>query len=186
MKSPDRRRPLLAVALACLVLAFAGSVPAQTGSVMKDPTEVLKKYLSLDAHGARLQPLSWESQKPYITWTEEPAWGRVVVISGYTVPMDVKDWEVRANLDVVIPVDFDVVGHLYWESATFLSEPKVERVSFHIKAVHGLWRIIEPMMPPHVDQKRMINFVRQSLLTETDVAKLDRLAALRDDLRKAR
>ena len=186
MKLPDFHRRLVVVALACSVLASAGSAPAQTGSVMKDPTEVLKKYLSLDAHGARLQPLSWESQKPYVAWTEEPAWGRVVVISGYTVPMDVKDWEVRANLDVVIPVDFNVVGHLYWEHATFLSERKIERVSFHIKAVHGLWRIIEPMVPPHVDQKRMINFVRQSLLTETDVAKLDRLAALRDDLRKAR
>jgi hypothetical protein len=172
--------------IACCLLAFTATASAQTASVMKDPTEMLKKYLSLDAHGARLQPLSWESQKPYISWSDEPAWGHVVVITGYTVPMEVKDWEVRANLDVVIPVDFNVVGLIYWEQAAFLEEPKVERVAFHIKAINGQWRIVEPMTPPHVDQKRMVNFVRQSLLTETDVAKLDRLTALRNDLRKAR
>jgi hypothetical protein len=176
---------ICAAAVLCLLLAVLPGAEAQTGSITKDPTEILKRYVKLDANGARLEPLSWESQKPYINWKEEPAWGRVVVITGYTIAYNLKDWEVRGNLDVVIPVEFTVVGQMYWEEATFLREPAVERVPFHIKEVNGVWRIVEPQLPPHVERKRLINFVRQAALTETERRRVARLSELRDELAKA-
>jgi hypothetical protein len=175
-----------ALAAAIVLLAAAPDAAAQTGSLYKDPTEVLKKYLTLDSRGARLEALTSEAERPYVVWKEEPAWGHTVVIKSFTILSDVKDWEVRANLDVVIPVDFDVIGRVYWEQATFLAEPTIERVGFHIKNVNGLWRIVEPLVPPHVEQKRMTNFVRQALLAETNPQRQGRLTELRDDVGKAR
>jgi hypothetical protein len=169
-----------------LFAVLGGEGWAQTGSIYKDPTEVLKRYLKLDANGARLEALSSESQRPYVAWKDEPAWGQVVVITGFTIANEVKDWQVLGNLDVIVPVDFAVVGLMYWEQATYLSEPKVERIEFRIKEVNGLWRITEPQMPPHVDQKRLVNFVRQAMLTERDAARLTRLTELRNELQKAR
>ncbi|MER3425416.1 MAG: hypothetical protein C4293_21450, partial [Nitrospiraceae bacterium] len=135
--------------------------------------------------GARLEAISWESQKPYIGWKEEPVWGHVVVISTYEVLEDIRQWEVKNSLDVVIPVEFKVLGAVYLEKATFLFEPQVERIGFRVKAVQGLWRIVEPIVPPHVGQKRMINFVRQAMIEETDPTRLAALTSLRDELRKA-
>ena len=158
---------------------------AQTGALNKDPTDVLKKYLSLDLHGARLEPLSQEALKPFVLWKDEPVWGQVVVVSSFQVPDDLKRWQVISNLDVVIPVAFQVLGSVYLESGTFLEDRKTEEIQFHVKAVSGLWRIVDPMLPPHVGQKRMVNYVRQALLEEKEPSKVEKLTMLRDALRKA-
>jgi len=42
------------------------------------------------------------------------------------------------------------------------------------------------MLPPHVGQKRMMNFVREALVKEAEPAKRESLAALQDELRKAK
>jgi hypothetical protein len=177
----------ISIAVVFFVSLLVGSDSgAQTGALTKDPTEVLKKYLALEAHGARLEAISWESEKPYVAWKQEPFWGHAIVITEYKIMDRLADWEVRGNLDVVIPVEFKVLGRLYWEQAHFMSDPKTERVGFHIKAVNSMWRIIDPMLPPHVSQKRMISYVREAMVAETDSVRLEKLTALRDDVRKAR
>jgi hypothetical protein len=55
-----------------------------------------------------------------------------------------------------------------------------------VKAIKNRWKIVEPMIPPHVGQKRMVNFVREAWVKETDPAKQDRLRVLQDELRKAK
>jgi hypothetical protein len=159
---------------------------AQTGALNSDPADVVKKYLSLDMKGARLESLSRESLLPYIDWRDEPAWGRVVVTEDYTVITDIKQWEVISLMDVWIPVKVRVVGSVYWETASFLPEPKEEEIRFRVKAVVGRWRIAEPMLPPHVGRKRMMNFVRQAILEERDPVKQARLAELENELRSVR
>jgi hypothetical protein len=169
-----------------LGLALGSDGRAQTGALSKDPTEVLKKYVTLDYHGVRLEPLSQEAIRPYVTWKEEPVWGQVVVVSEYDIPLDLQRWQVLGNLEVIIPVAFKVLGSVYLESATFLEDPKTEEVRFHVKAVSGLWRIIGPMMPPHVSQKRMVNYVREAALEEQEPSRLEKLTQLKDALKKAR
>jgi hypothetical protein len=173
------------VSLLLLLLAGGEEGLAQMGALKKDPSAILKKYLSLDMKGARLDPLSWEAQRPLISWEEEPIWGRIVVVTDYLVSEEVKDWEVKGNLDVVIPVEFKVLGSVYLDQATFLAESQVERIHFRVKAVRGLWRIVEPLLPPHIGQKRMLYFVRQAMLEESEPSRLAMLTALRDDLKKA-
>lgn len=165
---------------------MSGDTLAQTGALNKDPTDVVKKYVTLDFHGVRLEPISQEALKPYVTWRDEPLWGQVVVVSEYELVQDMKRWQVLGNLDVIIPVEFKVLGSVYLESATFLEERRTEEIRFHVKAVSGLWRILEPIMPPHVSQKRMVSYVREATLEEREPSRAEKLGYLRDALKKAR
>jgi len=172
--------------LLALVALSAGDGIAQTGSLKHSPAEVVKRYLTLDNKGARLDAMSVETVASYTSWEEEPAWGHVVVTRGFVVAEQYRQWEVIDRLEIVIPVTFQVIGSVYLETAGFVQEVQTEEIRFRVKAVKDRWRIVEPMLPPHVGQKRMVNFVREAWVKETDPAKRDRLGTLQDELRKAK
>jgi hypothetical protein len=171
--------------LLVLVLSY-GDGFAQTGSLKHSPAEVVQRYLTLDFKGARLDAMSIETVASYKSWEEEPAWGRVVVTRGFVVAEQYRQWDVIDRLEVVIPVTFQVIGSVYLETAGFVQEVETEEIRFRVKAIKNRWRIVEPIFPPHVGQKRMVNFVREAWLKETDPAKRDRLGVLQDELRKAK
>jgi hypothetical protein len=170
-----------------MVAALSSSaVWAQSGSTDHSPTEIVRRYVTLDQKGARLDAMSYETLMPYVDWRQEPAWGRLVVIQEVTVPEDYRQWEVVNKLEVVIPVTYRVLGFVYLETAAFVPDGTVEEVRFRIKAVENKWRIVEPVIPPHVGVKRMLNFVRESALHEPDGGNKRALAELEDSLRKAK
>jgi hypothetical protein len=177
------------VFILCQLLALvlsAGDGLAQTASVKHSPADVVKRYVTLDYKGARLDAMSTETVASYTGWNEEPAWGHVVVTRGFVVAEHYRQWEVIDRLEIVIPVTFLVIGSVYLETAGFVQDVETEEVRFRVKAVNNRWKIVEPMLPPHVGQKRMVNFVREALLKETDPAKRDRLGVLQEELRKAK
>jgi hypothetical protein len=178
------------VATLILLAALAGSerspVWAQTGGLIHSPAEIVKKYFELDQKGAKLDSMSLEAMAPYRGWDTEPVWGKVIVIRGFSVAEHHRDWEVVNRLEVVIPVTFDVLGAVYLETAGFLSEASVEEIRVRVKSVRNRWRIIEPVLPPHVGQKRMINFVKEAWVKETEPTKRESLAALQSELRKVK
>jgi len=167
-------------------LFIASPAAAQTGSLKHSPSDVVKRYLMLDYKGARIDAMSVETVASYTSWHEEPAWGHVVVTRGFVVAEHYRQWEVIDSLEVVIPVTFQVIGSVYLETAGFVQEVETEEVRFRVKAVRNRWRITEPILPPHVGQKRMVNFVREAWMKEADPAKRDRLGALQDELRKVK
>ena len=63
----------------------------------------------------------------YVDWKEEPAWGKVIVISGFRVPDDFRQWEIVNRLEVVVPVEFHVLGVMYLDTAGFVPEPGTEQ-----------------------------------------------------------
>ncbi|MBS0181704.1 MAG: hypothetical protein JSS39_04830 [Nitrospira sp.] len=173
------------IALAVLVPAVPSNAQlTPSGSMRRSPVEVVKRYVLLDQKGARLDAPSFETVTPYIEWREEPAWGRVVVVQKTTVPEDYREWEILNNLEVIIPVTFHVLGSVYLETATFVPEETTEEVRFHVKVVENFWRIVDPMIPPHVGLKRMVSFAREAEAHEQDRAQRIALAALIDSLRK--
>ena len=192
MKSEHRMTPNgmgLRLFILCQLLALVFSAVdglAQTGSLKHSPAEVVKRYLALDSKGAQLDAMSVETVASYRSWVEEPNWGHVVVTQGFVVAEQYRQWEVIDRLEVVIPVTFQVIGSVYLETPRFVREAATEEVRFRVKAVKNRWRIVEPMLPPHVGQQRMVNFVRESWVKETDPAKRDSLGALQDELRKAK
>jgi hypothetical protein len=174
--------------LALAVLSLAATSHAQvspSGSIKRSPAEVVKRYVLLDQKGARLDAPSFDTLTPYIYWKEEPAWGRVVVIEETSVPDDYRKWEILNNLEVVIPVTFHVRGAVYLENATFIPEDTTEEVRFHVKVVGNYWRIVSPIIPPHVGLKRMVSFAREAEANEQNDAHRTELASLIDSLRKA-
>lgn len=150
----------------------------------RSPVEVVKRYVLLDQKGARLDAPSFETLTPYIEWKEEPAWGRVVVVEKPTIPEDYRKWEILNNLDVIIPVTFHVLGAVYLKTAIFVPEETTEEVRFHVKVVDGYWRIVSPVIPPHVGLKRMMSFAREAEAHEQDEAQRIVLASLIDSMRK--
>jgi len=157
-----------------------------SGSLKRSPAEVVKRYVLLDQKGARLDAPSFDTLTPYINWKEEPAWGRVVVVEKTDVPDDYRKWEILNNLEVVIPVTFHVRGAVYLENATFIPEDTTEEVRFHVKVVGNYWRIVSPIIPPHVGLKRMVSFAREAEANEQDKTHRTELASLIDSLRKAK
>lgn len=169
-----------------VLLCSPVSVSAQSGALDQSPTAVVKRYVTLDKKGARMDAMSFETLVPYIDWTEEPLWGRVVVIQDVTVPEDYRQWEIVDKLEVVIPVSFTVLGSVYLETAAFVPGATTEDVRFRVKGVRSKWRIVEPVIPPHIGLKRMIDLVREAEIKETDTEKRAGLAALGETLRKVK
>lgn len=180
-----RRGNTALIGLTMLVLAF-GQAFAESGSSDHPPSDVIKRYVLLDQKGARLDAMSFDTLVPYIDWREEPAWGRVVIIQDAAVPEDYRKWEIMNKLEVVIPVSFRVLGSVYLETASFVPDDRLEEVRFHVKARQGRWKILEPVIPPHVGVKRMLNFVREAQQQESDATKRGALTALEESLRKAK
>lgn len=185
MTSTMRRRTSLLIALVALLCSPALGL-AQSGSFNQSPTAIVKRYVTLDKKGARMDAMSFETLVPYIDWTEEPLWGRVVVIQDVVVPEDYRQWEVVNKLEVVIPASFVVLGSVYLETAAFVPEAATEVVRFRVKGVRSKWRIVEPVIPPHIGLKRMIDLVREAEIKETDAEKRGTLAALGETLRKVK
>lgn len=174
---------LLALALLMSAVPLSAQM-SQSGSMRRSPVEVVKRYVLLDQKGARLNAPSFDTVTPYIDWKEEPTWGRIVVVQKITVPEDYRKWEILNNLEVIIPVTFQVRGSVYLETASFVPEETTEEIRFHVKVVGNYWRIISPVIPPHVGLKRMVNFAREAEAHEQDAPHRTVLAALIDSLRK--
>lgn len=172
--------------LALLVGMEGGAAWAQTGGLSHSPAEIVKKYFELDQKGAKLDSMSFEALAPFRSWDTEPIWGKVIVIREFSVAEHHRDWEVVNRLEVVIPVTFEVIGSVYLETAGFFPERSVEEIRVRVKSIKNRWRIIEPVLPPHVGQKRMINFVKEAWVKETEPAKRESLATLQSELRKAK
>ncbi len=168
------------------LLVPAGDVFGQTNAITHSPAEVVQRYFSLDNKGARLDAASFDTLGPYVQWKNEPAWGKIVVINGFSVPDDYRQWEVVTPLEVVIPVEFKILGSVYLDTAGFVPDPMVEQVRVRVKVFGYRWKIVEPMLPPHVGHKRMVNFVREAMLEETEETHRADLDSLQRDLRKAK
>lgn len=170
---------VLMFGLVCSITMGQNAALALTGDLTNDPADIVKKYLSLDKRGVRLEALSYESVRPYVAWEEEPSWGQVVIIGDYVVSDDVEEWEIISSTEAVIPVTFQILGVMHWEAATFLPERREETLLFRVRAVLNHWRIIAPMFPPHVGRKRLMDFVRAAMLQETDEERKEALQRLR-------
>jgi hypothetical protein len=189
MKTETRK--VLSVALLSLLVGSIMLVSppwtlALTGDITHDPSKIVKKYLSLDSRGARLDAHSFEVLRPYISWKEEPAWGSVVVISKFEVVEDVTQWKIIGKLEAFIPVTYQVVGYMNWETASFYPESHSETQQFHIKEFQNRWKIVAPQIRPHVGRNRLIDYVRLERLNEQSERKKAALRRLEEQLAKVK
>lgn len=174
-----------------VLFGFADSGLAQTGlsqrgSLKRSPADIVKQYIRLDRKGARLDVMGFDVLAPYIDWKEEPVWDQIVVIQSADVAEDYRKWEIIDNLDVIIPVTFQVRGFVDLKTAVFTPDERTEEVRFHVTAVRNMWRIVEPVIPPHIGVPRMVNFAREAGIQEKDDGRRGALTELVGSLRKAK
>ncbi len=167
------------------VWLLSSSALGLTGDLTRDPAGVIKTYLALDKRGARLTAQSYEAVAPYVAWDDEPAWEQLVVIQDYAVADDVTQWVIVSGTEALIPVTFQVLGVVAWETATFVPAPREDVLSIRIRAVNNYWRMVAPMFPPHVGRQRLTDFVKDAIVHEDHPDRLGVLRRLKDDLVKA-
>jgi hypothetical protein len=126
--------------LGALLLASAPIHAADPG-----PQNVVREFCRLDANGARLGSHAWREIAPLLAWPFDPAWDRVVFVTGYQIGPTRALEEGRLAVDV----DYGVVG----EASALGFEPLSyrERVTFTLDTADEIrWHIVTPMLPPHV------------------------------------
>lgn len=153
-----------------------------TGDLTNDPAGVIDKYLSLDQRGARLTAHTYEAVAPYVAWGDEPVWDHVVVIRDYALAGDVTQWDIVSGTEARIPVTFQVLGAMRWESATFVPAVREDVMFIRIRAVDNAWKMVGPPFPPHVGRQRVLDFVKDAIVREDREDRLAALRRLRDDL----
>jgi len=178
-----RKLKIVLSIIVSVAIGSATSLHAFNRHITEDPTKTLHKFLSLDKKGARLETSSWQVIEPYTDWDEGVAWGHVVVISRFHIVEDVTQWEIVSSVEAKIPVVFDVLGTMHWESVTFVPDPHQESHLFHIKAVYDRWQIVQPQLPPHVGRQRLMDFVRWTELGEPEETRKALFASLHHQLK---
>ncbi len=179
------RIPLCLVSVTMAAWLLSSSALGLTGDLTNDPAGVITKYLSLDKRGARLTAQSYEAVAPYVAWEDEPVWERLVVILDYAVADDVTQWDIVSGTEARIPVTFQVLGAVHWETATFVPAPREDVLFIHIRAVNNYWRMVESPFPPHVGRQRLVDFVKDAIVLEDNEDRVKVLRRLKDDLVKA-
>jgi hypothetical protein len=107
--------------------------------------DVVNRFCEADGRGDRVQPRRWAATiAPLVAWRLEPAWDRVVLISGYQVnPARV----VGDHLEV--EVEYTVVGAI--SSAENAQRQGLETVAFAMVGDDRRgWRIAGPPPAPHL------------------------------------
>jgi len=143
---------LLVAALVIAVSLAAGCKGAQKNNInpLTTAAETVKAYCELDAAGKRLSSETWKQVLPYISWSEEPGWDSVVVITGYQVVAITEHSATHAT----ITVDYQVLGT---SSRDFVSMKKTESITFSVRKTGKGWKIKSPdFMLPHVLPKPLI------------------------------
>jgi hypothetical protein len=128
--------------LAAISLLFAVP-PALPGKYPSTPADVVRMYCEFDLKTGRISTANFAKLPPLVTWEEEPGWDTVTIVSGFRI-LSSKLFDRRAT----VSVRWDVLGHSEAENVT--KDRKSEVVEYQLKQINGLWKIDEPVIPPHI------------------------------------
>jgi hypothetical protein len=114
-------------------------------AVEAGPQTVVRQFCQLDGMGRRVSIPGWTDVAPLVSWSFEPAWDHVVLISGYSVGAPRPGDEGTVTVDVSYNT-VDQVSALGIETLV-----RVETEHFEVRAVADSgWRISGPPLPPHI------------------------------------
>jgi hypothetical protein len=162
------RRIAIAVTAALATMLFATAIgmpavpPAGRDGAKRKPADVVKEYCQLDLQGARLSGETWSRVAPLVGWEDEPGWDSAILASGYHV----QSTTVRPDHASVIVV-FRVLGSLEDDKPFAPARKgKYETISFHLERAGDSWKIVRPVIPPHVSLRSMMEHLRGLLAHE--------------------
>jgi hypothetical protein len=116
----------------------------------EDPLDTVRNFCRLDGVGDRLHPITWARVAPLVDWTLEPAWDRVVLITGYEILGPRAD---ERSSSILVDVRYTVKSVVAADGID--NEPRIETVTYRLVSADGLsWKIAGPPPPPHVFDSR--------------------------------
>ncbi|MCM2357751.1 MAG: hypothetical protein NDI77_06355 [Geobacteraceae bacterium] len=159
----------------CLLIFLLLNTGIAIGST-EIPAEIVKRYCSADLNGARLSSNAYNAVRPLVYWNDEPGWDHSFVISGFDVIKSKK----TTNGEVIVEVTYNVIAILNGDE--LLTYNFVELVDFVLAKKGKEWRIVRPIVPPHVSATAAIENITNVLKTETDKGRVRELKHLVDRL----
>lgn len=149
-KSPSGLTRPLAARWAATVGANGSGLLAARAALAADPAETMRNFCRSDGLGHRLHPQTWGNVEPAVTWKLEPAWDRVVLISGYEVgPPQV------AGDAVAFTVTYSVTADVRPAAVTDESRQETRTYRLVKDPNESWWRVLGPPPPPHVFASRV-------------------------------
>lgn len=109
----------------------------------------MARFCRLDADGARLSAWDMRRIAPLIGWPLEPAWDRVVLVTGYSVAAAVPTAPTR----VEVAIDYSVVGTI--DADGFAGEARNERIVVQLSLSDGQWRLVGAPPEPRLFANRV-------------------------------
>lgn len=112
------------------------------GNNITQPQSIAAEYCRLDFQGARLSSRTYAEINRLVSWEEEPGWDSVFItdkyeITGYAVYGD----------EAEVTVEYTLKGSISGQD--FTAYEKTETVIFRLGLTGGVWKITEPLIPPH-------------------------------------
>lgn len=116
------------------------------------PAEVVRAFCKLDFEGARLEAANYPKIAKLYSWKGEPGWDTALIVKSFRV----KPVANNGNTASVI-VEYTQYGELAGEE--FHLKEGANAARFKLKKISGSWRIIAPVIPPHVS----VSAIRQHI-----------------------
>jgi hypothetical protein len=178
-------KPCLGKTLYCIALSlcFTGTVvgaQSRMASTEVSPTSVIQEYCRLDSEGARLSsqnPLS-DKISAMVTWPIEPGWDTIVVVGNFEV-VGSHSGPRKSS----VTVRYTVLGNMFGAKVTASQQHK-ELVTFTLTKSKDGWRIVRPLIAPHVSVAAATSVLNSLLVDEKDPEQIKRLHAGIDVLTK--
>lgn len=118
---------------------------AASSAVAASPLETLRAFCRLDGGGARVQPRTWPQVAPLVDWPLEPAWDRVLVISGYQLGTAREEEGLTS-----IPVTYSLVAEIRPGKVALSASLETYTYRLFFDRWTSSWRILGPASPPHL------------------------------------
>jgi hypothetical protein len=144
-----------------LALYFVNITGIAVGST-ETPVNIVKKYCEADQNGSRLTSDAYAAVRPLVSWKDEPGWDHSFVITDF----DITSSRITKNGEVAVEVRYKVVAIINGDE--LLSYSFVELVDFVLAKYGKEWKIVQPIVPPHVSVSAVIANIKDVIKSEAD------------------
>ena len=152
--------------LQLVVLLFVGGAvsTAQNATMQKLPAQVIGEYCHLDMQGARLS-----SNNPYtdrifslVEWEDEPGWDGAEIVKGCRIVS-----AAVGDQKATVTMEYQVLGSS--DEYTIHPNKHLEKVTFNLIKSKARWRILKPVIAPHVAPSSLIANFQDLLKKQNDL-----------------
>jgi hypothetical protein len=155
------------------------------GEVLSSPEVAIEKYCKLDLEGVNLSSERAKKIFPFIYWPiggkVNPGWDFMVVVSNYSIKR--KATVRKFDHDVVqFEVSYDVLG-LVHGGPEFIEKSEKETIIIEAIKINNGWKIVNPILPPHVSIETAINHLNDLLNDYNEIERKNKCSEVINILR---